>query len=303
MPDVVYDAIVGSSVNLRQVTQSSYDPKVESLQGRMSGSAVISDQFVVSSSPEVNLTTLDLAGFMTAFGTLGTKVSDGSNTLVPYQKRASGGTFAGGSSNFTLAGTAPTNSVPHPVILIPESINVPRVGAPHATGKLCYLSGDGVTCPVTENVNQALSSEAFAAMFGMGPVYINSTRVARNVGFTINFGLGWSEKQHYDGAVYPSDMFLETIDPTIEVQVEDFDQMASIMPAGTISQFSCYIRKRASGGTYVADSSTVHIKFSFSNGLIKPMPLSASETKHGNAAIRIEGRTLTVSTASAVGNP
>ena len=298
MPDVVYDAILGSGVPLKQVTQSSFEPHTETMAGRMSGSGVISDQFVTSVHPEASLTTLDLAGFMAAFGTVGTLIADGSTTLIPWQKRASGGTFSGGTSNFTVAGISNC-----PVLLVPESITCPRVGAPHATGKLIYLSSDGKLCPFVESINQSLSSQAFAALFGMGPVFINTVHVPRMVGYTINFGIGLSERQNYDGAVYPSDIFIETFDPTVEIQVEDFDQFSSMVPNGVITGFTAYMRKRASGSTYVADATAQHVKLSFSSGIIKPQAISANETKHGSGGIRVEARSLTVSTASAVTSP
>jgi hypothetical protein len=298
MPDVVYDALVGPSVNLRQITNSGFDPKIESVSGRNSGSAVIADQFVVSSQPEANLSTVDIGGFLTAFGTLGAFVASGANVTIPYQKRARGGTFVGAGANMKVNGVTDC-----PVVLVPQSINAPRQGVPTAQGQAFFLSSDGILIPYVESVNQTLQAQAFVAMYGLGPVYINGVHVPKQVGYSVSFGLGWSDLQTYDGAVYPSDMFLETIDPVIEVQVEDFDQFVSIVGGAPISSVTAYLRKRASGGTYVADVTAQHIKFSFASGLIKPQMISAQETKHGNAAIRLEGRTLVASAASAVTAP
>ena len=116
MPDVVYDALVGASTNLRQVTNSGFDAHLEFMGARQSGSGVISDQFLTSGSPEGQLTTVDIGGFVTAFGTVGSQV-DGASILLPYQKRQSGGTFKSGSSHMTVAGitTCPVQLVPQQV--------------------------------------------------------------------------------------------------------------------------------------------------------------------------------------------
>ncbi|HEY0982674.1 hypothetical protein [Schlesneria sp.] len=298
MPDVVYDAILGSGVNLRQVTNSSFDPKVESLAGRMSGAAVISDQFIVSSQPEASLSTVDIGGFLTAFGVVGAVVNNGANVTIPFQKRARAGTFVGAGANMVVKGITDC-----PVVLNPQTITAPRQGAPTAQGQVLFLSSDGMVTPYSETVNQTLAGQLFSAMYGLGPVYINGDLVPRQVGFSVTFGLGWSEPQNYEGSVFASDIFLETIDPVIEVQVEDFDLLASILGGASITNVTAYLRKRASGGTYVADATAQHIKFTFAGGLIKPQAMSAQETKHGNAGLRLEGRTLVASTASAVTAP
>ena len=294
MPDVVYDALVGASTNLRQVTNSGFDPHLDFMNARESGNPVISDQFLSTGSPEAQLTTVDIGGFIAAFGTTGGQ-TDGANILVPYQKRQSGGTFKGGSTNMTVAGITTC-----PVQLVPQQVTAPRQGSPTASGQLHFLSVDGITVPYVESVNQSLSAQAFDAMYGLGPCFINGTKVPRQVGFTVTFGVGLSEKQHYDGAVWPSDIFLETFDPVIEIQVEDFDQISSIATGGVITSCSAYLRKRLSGSSYSADTNAAHVKFSFASGMIVPQALRASETKHGSAAIRLIGRTLVASNASTV---
>jgi hypothetical protein len=239
MPDVVYDAVLGSNP-LKQITSSEFGPGVNILKGRMSGNPIVFSNYVQSYAPESSLTTVDIAGFHTAFGTQGAVISDGSTVLIPYQKRANGATFAGGSSNAVIAGVSNC-----PIVLMPESIAAPRQGAVTATGKLCYLSIDGLVTPFTELVNQALASQAFNAMYSLGPVFINGTLVSNQVGFNVNYGLGWSEREHYEGTPSPTRVFLDTVDPMIDVQCEDFDQMASILAGATISSVTAYLRKRS----------------------------------------------------------
>lgn len=323
MPDIVYDAQLGvtsegspAPIYLRQVFTSEFDPHYEVLQGRESGNPYVALQlvgesnlaanFIQSASPEAPITTADIAGFLTSFGTLGAQIPAGETVKIPYQKRQSGGTFRSGSHNMIVQGTPAAdtpNSTPCPVQLIPQTITAPRMGAAIANGLAVFLSGDGISSPFELKTSQALSGQVFNAMYGLGPVFVNSNQLVRQCGYTVSFGLQMSEKQHYDGSPYPTDIFVEMVDPVIEVQVEDFDQIASLNGLTDLTQFTAYLRMRAPGGTYIADNVANHIKFSFANGDVVPQALKASETKHGNAALRIQGVSLTVSTAATVTSP
>jgi len=321
MPDVVYDAQIGvdgssNPIYLRQITQSDFDPHYNFIMGRESGSPyvaleTISDvanaaQYISDAAPEGQLTTVDIETFLTLFTPTGARVADGSTLVIPYQKRASGGTFQSGAHHVVIRGTPAADnagSIISPAQLIPQSVTAPRAGAVTASGAIHYLSGDGLVPPFEALVGQTLPAQAFTAMWGGGPVWINGTRIARQVGFSVNFGCQYSEKQHYDGCPYPSDIFLEEINPVIEIQVEDFDQIASLEGVAQITQFSAFLRRRVPGGTYIADATAAHLKFSFANGIIVPQALRASETKHGNAALRISGVSLAVTSAAAVAGP
>lgn len=286
--DVVYDCPMGAST-LRQVSQSGFNEGIEVMAARMSGSQSISDQFLASANPVGEVTSLDIGGFLTLFGATGALVADGSTVSIPYHKRASGSSFASGSANLVAKGIAS-----NPVFIEPVSIHAPANGACTAQGRAHFLSADGVTQPWAVAANQALASQAFVAQYGLGPVYLNSTLVPRQIGYTVNFGLGLSEKKHYDGAVYPSDLFIEELNPSIDFSQEDFDLLASVAGGAAITTLVCWMRKRASGGSYVADDQLVHMTFTFSAGFIHSQGISASDTKNGQQGVRVLGRALTI---------
>lgn len=294
MPDVVYDAVLGSNP-LKQITNSSFDEQLQVLTGRMSGGTYGSDHFVEGAGPKMDLTSVDIGGFITAFGAIGSRIADGSTVIVPWAKRASGSTFAGTGANVQVAGVDDS-----PVQLIPRSINAPRSGTPTAQGEVWFLSADGKLAPHAITLNEDLASQAFGAMYGLGPVAVNGSFLPKQIGFNINFGVGLSEPQRYDGLVWPTDCFIETVDPTIEVSVEDFDIIASFTGGAAITSVKAYLRKRTTGSTFVADGTAQHCKFSFTGGIITPKQLSAQETKHGQAGIMLTGRQMTVSAASAI---
>lgn len=304
MADVVYDAILGTGPTyLRQVVSSEFNENIDLLEGRESGNPYKADQFIQSAHPEAQFSTMDIGNFLSIFGIEGSLL-DGLDVAVPYNKRANGGTFGGDGTNFKVSGVET-----HPVLLIPQSITFPRLGPVVAQGVAHFLSVDGVTKPYAIAVNQDLDAQAFVAMYGMGPCYVNSTRIDSLVGVTINFGIELSEKQHFEGSPYPTKMFIEQINPSIEFMVEDFDQVATF-EAVNVTQLSAYIRKRTSGGTYVANNTAGHCKIglttaggSTAKGMAVAQAVRASDTKHGNAALRITGCRLTSSSASAITSP
>ena len=286
--DVVYDCPMGGST-LRQVSSSQFQEGLDYLTGRASGSGVISDQFLQSGSPVGEVTSMDVGGFLSIFGTEGDQIANGATVQIPYQKRVSGGTFAGAGANVLVKGL-----LNNPAQLVPMSVNAPAKGACTAQGSVHFLSADGETMPYEVLTDQTLAAQQFNAMYGLGPVYVNNVRVPRQIGFQVNFGIGLSEKSHYDGAPWPSDIFPETFDPSIEFTQEDFDYLASIAGGGAITSIYAWIRRRASGSTYVANNVANHISFGFTSGVIKSQQVSASETKHGNQAVQVLGRTLLI---------
>jgi hypothetical protein len=295
MPDVVYDAPFGAST-LRQVTNSSFDPRIQVLDGRESGATYVSEKFIESSQPEADLTTLDIAGFISIFGVEGALITNGSTVKIPWHKRASGGTFQG----LTGVNTLITGLALNPIRLTPMSLTAPRMGSVTAQGAAYFLSSDGMTRPYNMLTGQDLAAQDFQQMWGLGPVYVNGTHIDRQVGYSINFGVKYSDQQHYDGLPYPTDIFVEDISPSIEFTAEDFDYFQSVVGGVAISQVWVYLRKRVSGGTYAVDGSTVHQKFSFSGGIMVPQRVSASDTKHGQAGIKLEGLQLAYSSGVAI---
>lgn len=289
--DVVYDVPLGTLGTMRQVSQSSFSESIEVMAARMSGAPTISDQFIQSANPVAEVSGVDIGNFLTMFGSVGGQIANGAGVIVPYHKRVSGGTFQGGSTNLIIKGI-----LNNPVQYEPISVTAPTMGSPVANGRLHFLSADGITQPWAVAANQALSSQAFVGCYGLGPVFIDigagAFQIPRQIGFTVNFGVGLSEKKHYDGAVYPSDIFMEEFNPSIEFNQEDFDLLAAIAGGKPITSVTCWLRRRASGGTYVADNVASHISFSFSSGFLHHQSVSASDTKNGQQGVRVLGRTL-----------
>jgi hypothetical protein len=305
VPDVVYDAVFGAisggrgAVTLRQITNSNLNENIDVLDGRFSGDAFIADQFIQAVRPTFDLTTTDIANFKAIFGTGyadANRIVDGQSVVIPWHGRKSGGTFLSGASHVRVRGFSNTS----PVQLVPVSVTAPRQGAVTAQGQVHFLSRDGIEMPHEVAVNTSLASQAFQSMYGLGPVFINGDRLPRQVGFTVNYGIGLSEMQHFDGTAMPTDCFIETVTPSIEVTAEDFDYIATITGGLEISSVSAFLRKRLSGSTYEDEADDVHFEFSFASGIITPQAIGAQDTKHGQAVVRLAGRILVTSDSAAI---
>lgn len=289
--DVVYDAVIGAS-SLKQVRRTSFNPGVAHGSLRQSGAVDPSAIVVVGADPKATFETMDIAGAYTALGlTAGLFVSAGTITL-PWNRRANGGTFSGGSNNFTLTGAYGLATLQS----ISGSQSDP--GAVAAID-LCFLSSDGLTAPLTAAVNQALASQSYNATHAMGPVYINGSQLTQVSSVRVNTGIRVVTKK-YDGGIYVSKAFIETRDPTIDVTFENFDAVNTYGPLfASATNVAAYFRLRADLGTFGADGSgTLHAKFSIASGLGTIQSVEASEQANGQVTISFIGKALAGSIAS-----
>ncbi len=290
-------ALVGSGNNLRQVRSSQYSANGLIILGSASGAIDPSELYGGAANPTVLFETADVAGALGLMSvTAGLHVSSGTIT-IPYNKRANGGAFAGSSSHMTISGAN--------ALIIPLQISGSQDNeAVILTVQVIFYSTTGLANPVTFNTGATLGAQAFNAQYDFGPVYVDlgggSSQVAEATGWTVNTGIVATPRR-YDGGIYPSKVFITQRNPTIEITFEDFDDAAAF---GTVydALTSCavYGRKRADGGTHVADATEEHCKFSFAAGISDIQTLGGSERTNGQASIMLTGKALTAATTSAI---
>lgn len=295
--DVVYDAILGSGNNLRQVRSSQYSPNGTIILGSASGAIDPSELYGGAANPTVLFETADVAGALGLMSvTAGLHVSSGTIT-IPYQKRANGAAFAGTLSHMTISGTD--------ALIIPVQISGRQDNeAVILTVQVIFYSSTGLANPVTFNTGATLASQAFNAQYDFGPVYADlgggSSQIAEAVGWTVNTGIVVGT-QRANGGIYPSKLFIQQRNPTIEILFEDFDDAAAF---GTVydALTSCavYGRQRTDGGTHTADASGAHLKFSFAAGITDIRSLGGSDRNNGQASIMLTGKALTAATTSTI---
>ena len=292
MPDVAYDAYLGA-VQIKQVRRSGFTSGGQILRARASGSPVTSAMFGKMADPKFSFETSDIAGVLAGISlTSGLSVSGGS-LVLPYNKRANGGTFAGAGANFELAATD--------ALTVIQQISAQQDGdGAMATLETTLLSADGLSDPVTATGGSTLSSESFNLEFAMGPVTVNGSQVPAIVGFTVTPGLTLLTKR-YNGGIFPTQVFIQTIDPTIQITFEDFDALATYGPFFTeLSSVVCFLRKRADGGVFVADATAEHIALSMGAGMSVNDNLGADGQNSGQAVLTLQGAVLSSSITSAI---
>lgn len=292
MASTVYDAILGSSLTLKQVTRTDYQPNLTVIAGRASGAVDPSEFFGGPGEPMASFDSMDVAGFLAAVSvSAGLHVS--SDTIrIPWNKRANGGTFQGTLSHAELDATN--------ALIVPTqfSANQGDEGASVSVDAHFY-STDGTTVPVTPASSQTLASQSFNAMYSLGTGTINGTPIPELVGVVINPGITVT-KQSINGWNWPESLFIQTRDPYIDFIFEDMDAIDTYSPTFTVGTAAvAYFRKR-SGVSFVADATAQHCKFSVADSLIVPQTISHSGNTRGRATLRVYGEALTASGASAI---
>lgn len=296
MPYVVTDAILDAVV-VKQIVNTSTRSSPVVRHAKYSGGVVTQEIYGVREEQVTTITSYDcggVAGFNSStFVSAGLYVSSGTVT-VPYKNRANGGTFEGATSHSHITGTD--------ALAIPTSFEATQDSEQGATVNLevHWISSDGTSSAFTGSSGNSIAAEAYNVEFALGPVDINGTDLSTVQSIRVNPGLQ-VVKRGGNGAAYPTHCSIQRADPSIDITVDDIDEVIAYTDGFTdCTSFECYFRKRADGGIYVADGTAEHIKFSFANGMLALETIDAPETGNGQTTIRIHGEAMTVSAASAI---
>ncbi|MEQ8636910.1 hypothetical protein [Gimesia maris] len=291
--DVLHDLIFGSGTAIKQCQTVSHSNNIEKYVARNSGGASPEFVGVMSAEPRATVTSYDVAGFAGIFGVAGASVSSGTVTL-PFRKRASGSTYAGATSHFTMTGANAFG--------VPTTYSATQGQAASASGEIYFLSSNGIIDPLSSATDATLAAQAFNASYTLGPAGIDGTQIPQVTGITVTTGRS-IQTNAYNGYSYATSAEINLIDPTIEITIADFDEIDTYGPmfsSNVGNDVTAFFTKMADGGTRVANATEEHILFTLSGGLIEISEFSASDTSDGSATILITGESLTVSTTSAI---
>lgn len=288
----LYDCTLGA-LTLKQCNASSFSWNNRIDVARHSG-AVDPTQFnVTEQAPVASFTSHDIDGVLAAVSaTAGLVVSSGS-IVIPWQKRASGGTFTSGSAHNTISGA---NG-----LILPRRVRASQRD-PKATVDLdcLFISSDGSTVPTTVNSSQALSATAYNVTHRLGPVKLDTVASGNVIGYTVNFGIT-AEPVFYAGLPFPQDYNITMRDPSIDLEFQDVATLSQFVNGyEAVTAVLAYLRKRTSGGTVVADGTAEHISFAFGGGIKDMQRLSASGNGSATATLRLIGDSLTVSRTATI---
>ena len=228
--------------------------------------------------PRVTFGTTAIATALGSIGISGLAIS--SSATFFFQKYASGGTRATGTSHVKMAATQG--------MVLPRTLTA-ATDTPAEISYETICLADGANAPVLITTGQALTgSPTVGELFVAGPVSINGTDLDAVRNINIDFGLQ-ELVLGGDGETYPTFAAIQTRMPKITIDILDADYMATLGVAGlaqNITDSEVYLRKVAKGGTRVADATLEHVKFTVDDGRMTIFEGSADEA--GEAVIQVE---------------
>lgn len=290
MPHALYDSVLGA-LTLRQVTAASFSNSGAPIEGVFSNSLDVAQYFGGPADLRASYETEDIASVAAVanIGTAGLEVAAGTISM-PWAQREPQSTFTSGNAHFSLTGTDG--------FVIPTRFNVPSVGDASCGLEVIFVSSDGDTVPVSITTGVTLAGQSFTGLYGLGPVAINGTTLAQVTGFTVTPGLSVETKMYGKNYVVQTHIVMRR--PMIEVTTEDLDTLNALGPAwGVGTSIVAYARAR-SGTSFAADVTASHVKFSGTDGIIKPVEMGASGAGDGSRTIRFYLEGLTIAGSSAI---
>ena len=270
----VYDIheVFHKTTRIDQISQSSIDPGVSMMLERADGVVDTVYAAVAKIAPRFTFSTSKVATVLTSLGINGTAID--TNFDMYFKKRTLGGTHAAsGHVKCTLANG----------LIIPTSVSAGQDSLATVTYNVIAVSADGTTSPINISTTTVPAGSAtFAEGFVAGPVTINGSAYSGITGIEIDFGVE-TEELSADGEVY--DTFTSLVGRQVNITVSSnnvllYDTIdAGVAQGVTASTF--YLRKVQEDGTRVANATAEHLKFTVTDGYIRPDSVSVSS---GSAA-------------------
>lgn len=221
-----------------------------------SGEIYARHQAIVKQGYLPGFTTEDVAAALALCGLSGLSLA--TKSLILYaQKYADGGGIAAGAvhRSYTFAKG----------ILVPRTLTVEHQGDATIKYEAVTISVDGSTSPMTIAETAALPTIAAHAVHTLGPVTIESEVLDHIKRLQIDFGIeAVSEGADSDILDTLASIRLAATKLTlsgINVAWLKADAIPEAGLAATHTNTKIYLRKRAAGGTFVADETAEHVKF------------------------------------------
>jgi len=259
-------------------------------------------QSIAGQQPTAEFATLAIDAALDALPATGKNIADLSAGLLLYaQKHLQGGTRTTGAAHrkFTIAEG----------VIVPRQLAVSHLGDASLSYDVIVLY-DGSNDPIVVTDSVALPSDATESRFTIGTVKLGNVTLDHIRSLEIDFGLN-AVTEGADSEVWDRFCSIETIAPAVTLRGVDIEWLkAANIPLtgkeGTHANSIIYLRKRDQGGTFVADGTAEHIKFT-ADGLITIGDVfSGSGSSAGEASVRMDleydgsNAPLTVDTTSEI---
>lgn len=253
-------AQAGAAVYVDGVQDQNWSPGLGTLVEGGDGNLYNSHGAHVSGAPVLRVSTNDLKALLDACGMTGMLVdADGTHpgVVAYFQALANGGTRGG-------AGVHSTVTIPNG-LMIPRSIEMPFRGSGIIIAEVLPRK-ESTTAPFAYDEAASLPAgvyPAVAAAWGLGPWKLNGTAIEGLQLASIDTGIAVVVDAG-DNDQHPTFVAIQKIAPTIRLRTRHADITSLVVEDGayyTASQVVGYARKRSEGGSFVADGTAEHIKF------------------------------------------
>jgi len=287
--------VVFGSTTIRQITNVDHRTNQEHRKAMTSGGNAVTQISGKMAGEVTSITTGDLAAVFAlnsnAFVSAGAAVLSGTIT-VPLKVRSNAGSFVTGSNFVAISGAN--------VFAVPTQFEATQEGD-MATCQMDFhwLSTDGLTKGADDATGQSLAAQSFNAEFALGPAYINGTLIDGVQSVRVTPGIEVTKPPLGSGSVWPKYAMIKTVQPTIEITVNDFDAIVATVGDWTaMTSANIYFRKRADSGVY--SSSSDNVRFTFAAGLTDTNSVTVSNQDDGSGVITLHGKVLTANPAVAL---
>lgn len=258
---------------------------------------------LLGAEPIVSFKTSDIATVLTAVSPTAGLNCATANSLIQFQKRLSGGAFAG-----TLSHVVITSKLG---FLIPKKLTVSQ-DKPADLELEFHALFDGTTAgvpaqpvpPLTISVSQTLtSSPAFNGRFYQGPVYANAAQMLGIESFEVDFGIE-VERGPTDGDLWSRVISIKSRKPVLTAKCKDAaaaNTVSSFFNAALPGALAFYLRAGAAGAARVSDATAGHVKITAATGAWHTDDMDAQDDGDAETSIHADVTgTLAVSTAATI---
>lgn len=226
------------------------------------GSVYNSFGALVSGAPAVRLSTTDLKTLFDACGITGMAVdNDGDNdgVRIYWQRMA-----AGGTRDAAAAGTHVETIIANGLMVL-RSLELSHQSPAVASAEI-FARKESSTAPLAFDEAANLTSgvnPASDVQWTLGKVTLNATDLEGLSSVSLDFGVQVLPDAK-DSDIYPTFLSIARIQPVLTIRGAHIDITGTLTEDGvyyTASQVVFYAKKRSEGGTFVADGTAEHIKF------------------------------------------
>lgn len=246
----------GGAVYLDGIRSLGLSPNLRTALEGSDGSPYNTFASLVSGAPSLSFATTDLPAILNECTAFMLVDSDGTHpgVLLYLQRYAEGGTRASANAHETTIANG---------IMVLRSLELSHQEAAVISGEV-LATQSGATPPIAFDEAATIPTQfpATSVVFTLGKVDLNGTELAGVESVSIDFGVQ-ELVESKDSDVYPTFASVQRIQPTITIRAAHVDLTSLLTEDGTnyaATQVTIYARKRAEGGTYVADATAEHIK-------------------------------------------